>query len=326
MSKILLKYNNNLLKRTGNILTGYEGTPITNFNASGSSASQIAITVGDSLNFYDTSIKNPTSWNWNFGNGSPSTSTVQNPTGITFGTTGLTTISLITSNNFGTNTLTKTDYINVNPVYGKKLVISINAHPPDGLSIIPYYTGLTWTPSGLTQRSWTWNMWCSDVLAGVPTIACTMALKYTDNTLSNYRANFTIPLFDGEYDNGKVTGNNTGIYPDSVIQYSLVNYSWTPKVTEHIRLSGLTTSTTYKVTLLGNRGGWNATTRYTITGGTSKDGTYVTLNTNDNTMNTVSISNITPSALGIIDIGVDYDVTSANNTGFINAIEIDEGG
>jgi len=320
MSKIVLKYNGKLLKRNGSSYLGYDGTPICDFNASGSSASQITINAGDKLNFYDTSLKNPTSWNWSLGAGSPSTSTVQNPTGITFSTTGVSNISLTVSNNFGISSKTKSSYINVQDIQLKKLAINIFA-PANG-GVTPYYTGVTWTPSGMSQRSWTWNYLCSDLMGQTPTTGCTMSLKYTDNTSSNYTVRIGTPVFDSAYDNGKTTDNNTGIYPDSVLKYSLVNTSFAPMILQKIRLSGLNTSTTYKLTFLASRGAWTATSRFTITGGTNKDGTSVTQSVNDNVMNTVNVTGISPSSGGIIDIGVDY----TNSGGYINAIEIDEGG
>ena len=327
MSKLIMKYGNNLLRRSSNFLTGSEGAPSCDFNASGSSASQINITIGDKLNFYDTSTKNPTSWSWDFGNGTPSTSTVQNPTGITFNATGLTTISLTVLNNYGNSTKTKTNYINVQPVQLNKLAISTSAQPLGGLGVVTYYTGYTWTPSGMSQRSWTWNMLASDVLGGIPTSACTMTLKYTDGTLSNYVVRTIQPYFSGNYNNGKTTGNNTGIYPDPVLQYSYVNYSGSPKQKQMIRLSNLNINITYKLTFLGGRDyAGSATSQYTITGGTNKDGNSVSLESSMNVMNTVNITGIYPSSSGIIDIGVDYTVGSVNSIGIINAIEIDEGG
>lgn len=310
MSKILLKYNNKLLKRNGTLFNGYEGTPICDFNASGSSASQITITSGDRLNFYDTSLKSPTSWSWNFGSGTPSTSTVKNPTGITFSTTGLTNISLTVSNNFGTNSKTKTNYINVENIQTKKIAINLYAN----LSDAGYETGVTWTPSGLSQRVWTWNHFTGNTNGLVFS-----PLKYTDNTVSSYSATL-LANFEA-YNNGKSTGNNTGIYPDKVIVYNLVNTTWNPMVKQIVRISGLNSSTTYKFTMSGSRGSWSATSRFTITGGTSSDGSSVTLDINDNTQNTVSISNVTPTAGGIIEIGLDH----TNSSGYMNAIEIDEG-
>lgn len=322
MSKILLKYNNNLLKRNGNIFTGYEGTPTCDFNASGSSASQIEIVIGDSLNFYDTSLKKPTSWNWNLGTGTPSTSTNQNPTSVLFDTTGLTNISLTASNAFGTNTKTKTDYISVITGY-KKLAISFYA--TDLYSTVPYYSGFTWTPTGMSQRSWTFNMLPSDKAGWPPTTGCTMNLRYTDNTTSKYIVRIGNPPFDFVYAQGYQTGNDTGIYPDVVIRKSVVNTSY-PIKKEFVRLSGLTTTTTYKLTFFCSRehSAYPPTSVYTITGGTSKDGTsvaYTGTQSDDNYLITYSITGIAPSSVGIIDIAVDY----TTNSGMLTCLEIDEG-
>lgn len=318
MAKIILKYGNNILNRSGSYGTGYEGAPTTNFNASGSTASQVNVTVNVPINFYDTSLKSPTSWSWDFGNGnSNGCSTIQNPTGITFSTTGTTSIALTAANIYGNNTNTKNNYINVQSLVFKKLAISLNQNTIS--TTTPYYSGITWTPSGLTERSWTWNMLPSDVLGGTPTTGCSMALKYTDNTSSNYWVILRTPVYDTSYSTGKVTGNNTGIYPDSIIKYNWVNTTWNPMVKENIRISGLTNSMSYQLNFFGSRESWTATSRYTISGGTSKDGTSVTLNTNDNTQNTASVSGITPS-IGIIDVGLDY----TNSSGYISVIEITE--
>jgi PKD repeat protein len=317
MVKILLKYNNNLLEKNGNFV-GYEGKPICNFNASGSSASQISISVGGKLNFYDTSA-NSTSWNWNFGSGTPSTSTVKNPTGITFNTTGLTSIFLTVSNAFGTDTKTKTDYINVTSS-GKKLAININAPALEVGDTTTYYTGVTWTPSGLSERTWTWNELVSNVFNYPPTTGCTMDLKYTDGTMSDYSIITINSVFDDSYNNGEVTGNDTGIYPDRVIRYSFVNRSY-PMYTESIRLQGLNSLLTYKLTFFGSRTSYSTTSKYVISGGTNKDGDYVTLDCDSNTFNTVNISGIVPSGSGIIDIGLEW---LTNGSAYINAIEIDE--
>lgn len=323
MSKILLKYNNNLLKRSGNIFTGYEGAPTADFNASGSTASQIEVTMGSALNFYDLSLKKPTSWNWNLGTGTPSTSTIQNPTGVTYSTTGLTNISLISSNTFGTSTKTKSNYISVISGY-KKLAISFYA--TDLYATVPYYSGMTWTPTGMTQRSWTWNMLCTDRAGYPPTTGCTMNLRYTDNSTSNYGVRIGNPPFDFVYASGYQTGNDTGIYPDKVLLKSVVNISY-PIKKEYVRLSGLTITTTYKLTFFCTRehGVYPPTSIYTITGGTSKDGTsvaYTGTQADNNALLTYSITGIIPSSAGIIDIAVDYTA----NSGMISALEIDEGG
>ncbi len=73
------------------------------------------ITVGQSVNYSDSSLNTPLQWAWTFTGGTPSTSTLQNPTGIVYGTAGLYPVTLTVNNNTpnttGTNTKTKADYI-----------------------------------------------------------------------------------------------------------------------------------------------------------------------------------------------------------------------
>jgi PKD repeat protein len=60
------------------------------------------------VNFKDQSAGSPTSWNWDFGDGT--TSTMRNPTHIYY-TPGVYTVSLTVANASGTSTETETDYI-----------------------------------------------------------------------------------------------------------------------------------------------------------------------------------------------------------------------
>ena len=68
---------------------------------------------GGAVNFYDLTTNSPTSWSWSFPGGTPSTSTSQNPTGITYSATGAYTVSLTTTNGFGSNLKTIVNYVRV---------------------------------------------------------------------------------------------------------------------------------------------------------------------------------------------------------------------
>ncbi len=80
-------------------------------------------TVSDTLsctgfiNFTSTSLNSPSSYLWNFGDGT--TSTLQNPS-HTYSTTGTYTISLKVINGFGADSLTRTNLINVTQITGLK--------------------------------------------------------------------------------------------------------------------------------------------------------------------------------------------------------------
>ena len=71
------------------------------------------IAVGQTVNFTDLSLNNPTSWNWTFTGGVPATSTAQNPTGIQYLVPGCYQVSLTAANAFGSNSSTVTCYVNV---------------------------------------------------------------------------------------------------------------------------------------------------------------------------------------------------------------------
>ena len=74
------------------------------------SVSSINTCSGD-IQFFDQSTNSPTSWSWNFGDGG--TSTLENPT-HTYLANGTYTVSLTTTNAFGSDSETKANYIIVN--------------------------------------------------------------------------------------------------------------------------------------------------------------------------------------------------------------------
>lgn len=81
------------------------------------SASATTIDAGQSVTFSDESTNSPTSWNWTFTGGTPSTSTDQNPQ-VTYNTAGTYAVTLEATNADGNNSLTKSNHITVNPVTG----------------------------------------------------------------------------------------------------------------------------------------------------------------------------------------------------------------
>jgi PKD repeat protein/NifU-like protein involved in Fe-S cluster formation len=89
-------------------ITVYEAIPpVADF-----SASETQITAGNSVTFTDLSTNMPTSWSWTFEGGNPATSTEQNPS-VTYSEPGEYTVTLVATNAFGSDTETKTEYINV---------------------------------------------------------------------------------------------------------------------------------------------------------------------------------------------------------------------
>lgn len=88
------------------IMTG--NAPVADFMGNSTS-----IAVGSTVDFLDLSNNSPNGWTWIFDDATPSFSTDQNPTGITYNTVGTYDVTLVATNAFGVDTLVKTDYIEV---------------------------------------------------------------------------------------------------------------------------------------------------------------------------------------------------------------------
>ena len=82
-------------------------------------ANMTYVAPGGSVNFTDNTWgANLVSWSWTFEGGSPATSNVQNPTGITYNAVGSYDVTLtVTNSNGQTQTINKPDYIHVTESY-----------------------------------------------------------------------------------------------------------------------------------------------------------------------------------------------------------------
>ncbi len=87
----------------GNVVTA----PVAEFIANSTSVDK-----GTSISFTDQSTNSPTSWSWSFTGGTPSTSSVQNPS-ITYNTPGVYQVTLTATNTAGSDSESKTGYITV---------------------------------------------------------------------------------------------------------------------------------------------------------------------------------------------------------------------
>jgi PKD repeat protein len=81
--------------------------PVADFNGT-----PTTITLAEAISFTDLSTMNPTSWLWDFGDGT--TSALKNPT-HKYGEVGTYTVKLTATNAGGTSTTTKTAYVVVQP-------------------------------------------------------------------------------------------------------------------------------------------------------------------------------------------------------------------
>jgi len=78
------------------------------------SASASAICVGECLDFTDMTTNTPDTWSWYFPGADSTGSSAQDPTGICYSNTGTYDVTLVVSNTFGTDSITKSGFITVN--------------------------------------------------------------------------------------------------------------------------------------------------------------------------------------------------------------------
>jgi PKD repeat protein len=75
-------------------------------------ANNLQMCSGNAVSFTDQSTDAPTSWQWSFPGGTPSSSTAQNPQ-VQYSVPGIYSVTLIATNNAGSDTLIQTNYITV---------------------------------------------------------------------------------------------------------------------------------------------------------------------------------------------------------------------
>lgn len=113
--------------------------PIADFEADNT-----IIFVGETVNFTDLSQNNPTAWEWYFMNGSPESSTVQNPQNILYEQPGKFEVVLQARNVAGEDVMVKDKYITVLDTTAYNMIITeIMYNPPetdtDSLEFIEIY-------------------------------------------------------------------------------------------------------------------------------------------------------------------------------------------
>ena len=126
------------------------GTPQTTVTPTASfSASPTSGVAPLAVSFTDTSTGSPTSWAWNFGDGT--TSTLQNPS-HTYATGGTYTVNMTASNSAGSSAATAATVTVTNPVV--KPTASFSASPTSGVAPLP--VSFTDTSTG-SPTSWAWD-------------------------------------------------------------------------------------------------------------------------------------------------------------------------
>ncbi|MFH1937599.1 MAG: PKD domain-containing protein, partial [Bacteroidota bacterium] len=112
-------------------------------------------TICQNLNvdFTDLSTGSPTAWSWSFPGGTPASSTSQNPQNIVYSTPGTYDVTLMTTWNSYTNSLTKSNYITVNAVPGTP------AQPQGDTLLCENNSNTSYTTSSVANAtSYTWQL------------------------------------------------------------------------------------------------------------------------------------------------------------------------
>lgn len=99
------------------------------------------------VNFLDSSIYQPTSWNWTFQGGTPATSTLTNPS-VQWTTPGTYSVSLTVSNVNGNNTKTKLSYITISGPIAPPLV--------EGFQSLPFLPS-NWVANNINNDNMDWQ-------------------------------------------------------------------------------------------------------------------------------------------------------------------------
>lgn len=103
------RHGNNLYVDNININAVVNASPVAAFTTPGN------VCENSSMTFTDLSAPAATSWSWTFPGGNPSTSTLQNPS-VTWNASGTYTVSLVSTNTFGTDSTSQVITVNVAPV------------------------------------------------------------------------------------------------------------------------------------------------------------------------------------------------------------------
>lgn len=202
-------------------------------------ASNTSPCVGVGVNFTDNSVGS-TGWSWNFGpNATPTTSLLQNPTGVVFNSAGPQTITLTVTGPNGSDSETKNNYINVLAVPSNAGAIAGDNSVCEGENQILYSVGsianatdYIWTlPSGSFLNSGNNTAAISiDYLPG--SVSGTLSVQGQNSCGTGGISNLNITVSPLPSAAGSITGGNNVCQGENGLVYivpSIANaltYTW----------------------------------------------------------------------------------------------------
>ncbi len=130
--------------------------PASNLPFASFSADSLSGCPGLTVQFSDSTLNSPTSWQWSFPGGTPDTSTLQNPV-ITYNNPGTyNNVRLVVTNTYGTDSVTKNSYIAISPHIQPVISLSNNDSICEGQNtVLTSSTGnsFSWHPTNQTSQS-----------------------------------------------------------------------------------------------------------------------------------------------------------------------------
>jgi large repetitive protein len=155
--------------------------------------------------------------------------------------------------------------------------------------------------------SFPWNNFNSNAVVG----AAINNLTDENNSVSGAKISL-LESWGGASAVGDTTGNNSGIFPDSVMETTYFDNSG---VTKHIKLTGLQAGNQYNLVFFASRIATDTRITYYSVGTDT-----VSLNVSNNTTTTVQLNGLTPDSTGSITVSVNK--ASAAPYAYINAMVI----
>jgi PKD repeat protein len=178
----------------------YQAVPTADFYAG-----KTTMPTGCGIDFYDFSAGNPSTWQWTFPGGTPSSSTLPNPTGITYANAGNFDVQLIVTNSLGTDTLLIPAYITIS----NSLLPGADFYCNDsilcsGNNIVKFFDASEYCPT-----SWQWTV-------QPPTVS------FMNGTTANSQNPEIQFSQDGNYTVSLIVGNVNGTSTLEKINYIVV--------------------------------------------------------------------------------------------------------
>ncbi len=263
-------------------IDGYDpngaAAPTVNFSANATSSCTGSIT------FTDQSTNSPTSWLWNFGDGT--TSTVQNPTHL-YVANGTYTVTLQATNTVGSNSLVKSNYITINKPAGPTGTGVTVCNPSTatltatGNGTIKWYSSQSSTNALFTGNTYT-----------TPVLTTTTTYYAEDNITST-------PVHGGKTDS---TGGGS-FFTSSTVHYEVFDV-FVPLVLQTVKIYANAAQTGKIITLQNSAGATLASATVNLSSG----------------INTITLNFSLPVDTGLRLVGPASPGWYRNNTGIVYPI------